>query len=154
PERAADPEQKRAEPRRPAEVLQRKGVDEECRRDAEGHDIGQRIELDAELAGGLHQPRDAAVEQVHDHRDEDRQRRVGEPPFHREQEREEAAEEVAGGEETREQDDAAAALLAQLAPASSPRSLVARDHHAVPSTLTPPVTRSPARTMTRVPRGM
>src|SRR5262249_25479525 len=116
--------------------------------------VGQRIELDAELTGGLHEPRDAAVEQVHDHRDEDRQGRVGEPPLHREQEREEAAEEVAGGEETREQDDPAAALLAQLVPAPPPPACGAPDHHGAPRTLTPPVTRSPARTMTRVPRGM
>ena len=27
-------------------------------RDAEGDDVGQRVELHAELAGGLHEPRD------------------------------------------------------------------------------------------------
>src|SRR5207248_409221 len=83
-----------------------------------------------------------------DHRDEDRQRRLGEPPLHREQEREEAAEEIAGGEEARQQDDAPPAFLAKLVPPSPPRSLVTPDHEAAPRTVTPPVTRSPAWTCT------
>src|SRR4029453_3736484 len=156
PQGATDDEQKYAEPGRAAQVLERVGVQEKRRRHAERDDVGQRVELYPDLAGRLHQAGHPAVEQVHDHRDKDRQRRVGVPPLDREQEREEAAEEVAGREQARQQDDAPPPLVAQLVPAPPPRSLTPSDHrHASnPSSVTPPRTRSPTRTRTSVPRGM
>src|SRR5262249_54656590 len=120
----------------------------------ERDDVGEGVELHAELARGPHEPGHATVQQVHDHRHVDRERRLGVPALHRQQQREESAEEVARGEQARPQEDALAPPLAELLPAPPPGALgVTSDHGRSPSTVTPPVTRSPTRTRNRVPRG-
>ena len=50
------------------------------RRNAKGDHIGQRIELTAEVAGRIRQPRDAAVEEVENDGDTDGLRRLIEVP--------------------------------------------------------------------------
>ena len=59
-----------------AERHQRPLVDQDCRGDAEGDDVRQAVELDAEDALSLGEAGDAAVEAIEEHREKDRQRRL------------------------------------------------------------------------------
>ena len=66
------------EPGGPSPVTERRqapGERQNRRRNAERHDIGERIELQPELAGRPGEARDAAVERVEHHRDADKRRR-------------------------------------------------------------------------------
>jgi len=73
----------------------------------------------------------------------------------RQQHGEEAAEQVAGGQQAREEEDPLPTPLTQLLPGAPTRPLApAADHRSTPITVVPPVTRSPTRTVTSVPRGM
>src|SRR5439155_22553330 len=79
------------------------------------------------------QARDAPVEDVHDHRDEDRQRGLGVPAFDGGQRSPESAEEVPRREQAREQEDPLAPPLTQLVPATAPRSLPVPSDHSIES---------------------
>jgi hypothetical protein len=96
-----------------AEVLQRPFVHHQRRGGAEGDHVGQRVVLGAELALGVGQARNAAVEAVEHHGDEDRHRGVLEALVHRLHDRIEAGEQRRGGEQVRQDVDAAAALVGQ-----------------------------------------
>src|SRR6266478_5888576 len=121
---------------------------------AEGHDIGQRVELDAELARGPHQACDPPVEHVHDDRDEDRERRLVVPELDAQDHGEEAAEQVAGREQARQQEDPAAALAPELLPPAAAGAETAAAHQrSTPITLSPPLTRSPTCAWICVSRG-
>ena len=152
PERAADHEQERAEPRRPPEPAEGQRVQHEGGRHAERHHVGERVELDAELGRGPREARHLAVQDVHHHRDEDGDGRLDEARLGGEHEGEEAAEEVAGGEQARQEEDAPPRVLAQLLPAPPARHArtlaapVPSPHRSTPMIVSPPLTLSPGRT--------
>src|SRR6266540_1358688 len=158
-EGAADHEEEGPQPGDPPGVRQGEGVEDEGGGDAEGHHVGERVELDAELGGRPGQPGHLAVEDVQDHAHEDRHRRLHEARLGREHDGEKAAKEIGGGEETGEQKDAAARVLAQLLPAAPPRmprplsALMPTPHRSTPMTVSPPLTLSPIFTRISVERG-
>ena len=67
-------------------------VDDQRRRRAERHHVGEAVVLGAERALRAGEPRDAAVEAVEHHRDEDGDRRLVEAQVHRLHDRVEAGE--------------------------------------------------------------
>ena len=112
------------EARRPAdaaELRQSPGERQDGGRHAERDHVGERVELDAERARRVGQPRDAPVEHVEDERDADERRGGREVAAHRVHDAGVAAEHVADGEEARQQVDAApvAARSLRRQPASN-----------------------------------
>ena len=101
-QRAARDEKKGRDPADAREGLELPDVDQQRRGDAEGDEVGERVELHAEAARGAGHPRDLAVEAVHEGGDDDRHRRVLELQVHGRDDRVEAGEEVAGGQQVRE----------------------------------------------------
>jgi len=59
-----------------ARLVQGPAVDEEAGRGAERNDVGQGVQLEAERALRTGEARDAAVEHVEEHREDDQQRRA------------------------------------------------------------------------------
>src|SRR5262245_21769073 len=162
-ESAAGHEQERAQPRGTPEAPERKAVEHEGGRHAEGHDIRERVELHPELRRGLGEPRHLPIQRVEHHRHEDRHRRLGVSSVRGEHDREESADQIARRQGTGEQKDHAARLLAKLLPPSPANPSPAVTAH-VPSShvvshlssamiVSPPRTRSPIATFTSVPRG-
>src|SRR5690606_12557816 len=68
--------------------------------------VGQRVVLHAELALGVGQPRDPAVDAVEDRRHEDRHAGRAKAPLGRRDDREESREQAPGGKQVRQQVDA------------------------------------------------
>ena len=115
------------EPAPLAQPAQRPLVDDERRRRAERHHVGQAVVLLAEGALRVGHPRHAPVQAVEHHRDEDRDRRRLEAHVHRLHDRVEAAEQRRSGEGVGQQVDApraarrqalAAALVRHFRPAA------------------------------------
>src|SRR4030095_2207023 len=158
-EGTADREQEGPEPRGAAERGQREGVQHERGRDAERDHVGERVELHTELAGSVGETRHLAVQHVHHHRHEQRDRRLYESRLGGQDQGEEPAEQVAGGRQRAQQEDAAARLFARLVPLPPPRAAaggvvpMSASHLSTPITDSPPRTRSPTTTFTVVPRG-
>ena len=114
--RAADDEEERGHPAEAVEVGEAPGIGQHRGRHAEGHEVGERVVLLAELRGRVGQPRDAAVERVEHGRDDDRGRpRSRRCRGSRHQMREVPAEEVADGEERRQDEEAPREPLARRA---------------------------------------
>src|SRR5712692_1857483 len=159
PERAADHEQEDPDPGGPPQLGQRDGVEQESRRHAEGHHIGQRVVLDAELGGGLGEARHLAVQDIEDHGHEDGHSRLDKARLSRQDHGENATEQIAAGEQARQQENAALRVRAQLLPLAPARAAGALSAHVSPSHLntpmtdSPPRTRSPTRTRSSMPRG-
>src|SRR5581483_5829248 len=158
PQGPADGEEERAQPGRASEGSQREGVEQEGGRHPERDHVRERIELHAELGGGLGEPGDLAVEHVEDHRHEEGHRGLDEPGLRGHDQGPEAAGEVAGGQQAGEQEDPPPRLLPQLLPFPSPGSApalarVTPPHRNTPMTDSPPRTRSPTFTRSSVPRG-
>ena len=101
-----------AQPSRPSEASPH-AEGQDRRRDAEGNDVGQRVELDAEFAGGARQPRDAAVEHVEHDRKADERRGRFELAAHRVDDARVAAEHVAHRDQAGQQVHAAPDALAR-----------------------------------------
>ena len=99
------------------------GERQDRRRQAERHDVGQRIELDAEGRRRVGQPREEAVERVEHHRDADEQRRGVEVAARRVDDARVAAEQVRDREQRRQQEHAAPEALRPVAPAAPQRKL-------------------------------
>jgi len=74
-------------------------VEHECRGDAEGHEIGQRVELAAERTAHVGAAGGVPVDRVERGGDEHRQEGGGEPAVLREHDREEAGSQAARREE-------------------------------------------------------
>ena len=107
PQRRAGDVDERGDPAELAHVAQRPLVDDERRRGAEAHHVGEAVVLGAERALRAREARDAPVEPVEHHRDEDRDRRLVEVAVHRLHDRVEAREQRGRREQVRQQVDAA-----------------------------------------------
>ena len=111
-EGAAGDEQERDEQAGLAEALEAPAVDDKRRGDAEGDDVGEAVEVEAELALGLGEAGDAAIGGVEEQADEDRQRGLVERvavaalgvEAGRDGDRIEAAEHPREGEEVRQEE--------------------------------------------------
>ena len=101
-------EQKPDGPSQAAERRQSPRVGEHRRRHAERDDVGQRVELHAELARRAGHARDAAVEHVEHHRDADERRGGLQLAAHRVDDARPATEQIGEREQARQQRDAAA----------------------------------------------
>ena len=132
----------------PAERRQAPRKRENRRRHAERDDVGQRIELHAELAGRAGHPRDAAVEHVEHDREADERRRGLELAAHRVDDAGVAAEHVAQREQAGQQRHAApdaAAIVTAMAPACSWNSVACRAASWSSTSFTAPASRSSFR---------
>ena len=105
--RAATNRKPAAQPRRPS-GFESPRERQDRRRDPERDDVGERVELQAELAFRAGQPRDAAVEHVEHEGEADEGRRGLELAAHRVDDAGVAAEHVAHREQAGQQVDAAA----------------------------------------------
>ena len=87
-------EQEPGGPSQPPQRLQAPGERQHGRRDAERHDVGQRVELEPERARGAGHPRDAPVQHVEHDRDANEERGGVELAVHRVHDAGVAAEQV------------------------------------------------------------
>ena len=143
PERAADHVEERRARAHAAERLERPRVEQEAGRDPEGDDVGERVELHAELGGGAGQPGHLPVEHVEHHADEERQRGPLVPAVEGQHDRVEPAQEVPRRQEPGQEEDRLPPPLAQLGPAPPPKRRGPPPHGSTPMTVSPPRTRSP-----------
>src|SRR5215510_9540241 len=156
---AADHEEEGAEPGNPPCLGEGQRVQHEGGSHAEGHHVGQRVELHAELGGSPGEARHLAVENVQDHAHEHRYRALDEARLGGQHDGEKTTEQIGSGEQAREEEDAATRMLAQLLPPTTtrmPRPLTARmptSHRSTPMTVSPPLTRSPTFTRISADRG-
>src|SRR5262252_6834778 len=156
---AADHEEEGAEPGDPSRLGEGQRVQHEGGRHAEGHRVGQRVELHAELGGGPGEASDLAVEDVQDHAHEHRHRPLYEAGLRGQHDGEETAEQISGGKQAREEEDAATRMLAQLLPPATTRmpgplpTRMPTSHRSTPMTVSPPLTRSPTFTRISADRG-
>ena len=115
------------EARRPAEAPQRPQAPrerEDRRREAERHDVGERIELDAEGRRRVGQPGEEAVERVEHHRDADEQRRRVEVGARRVDDAGVAAEQIRDREQRRQQEHAAPEPARAIVPPTLQRQVI------------------------------
>jgi hypothetical protein len=112
-------------PANPPELREPPRKRQHRRREAERDDVGERVELQAEGAGGVGHPRDPPVEHVEDERDADERRGGDEIAAHREHDAGVAAEHVADREQAGQQVDAATEMSAVQV---QPQRVVALGH--------------------------
>src|SRR6185436_3038849 len=117
-QRRGDREEERGEPAEPPpelavirDALDAPLVDDDRRRDAEGDHVAQAVVLLAEIALRVGPARDAPVQAVEQHGDEDRDAGAREVAVDGRDDRVKAAEERAGGEHVREPIHAAGGIL-------------------------------------------
>jgi len=124
PHRRAGDEHEAGRPPEAAERLQPPRERQNRRSDTKRNDVGKRVELQAEVALGPGQPRDAAVKAVQDERDADEWRRGLEFVTHRVDDAGIAAEHIADREQAGQEVGAATES------ASRPISLSAKEPEA------------------------
>src|SRR5439155_7424821 len=143
PQRAAGHEEEGGQPAHPGYGAEGPGVGEQGGGHAEGDDVGQAVQLPAELARGSRHARDPAVEHVEDDGPRDERRRLAVLAVEGLDDRPEAQEEVAGREQAGQDGRAPPE-------AAGPHRLA---HGRSPTTVTPATARSPFCTRSRTSRG-
>ncbi len=162
PQRRAHGEQDAGDVAQRAYPLQRPQVEQDRRRDAEAQEVGQAVELGAEAARALEQPRDAPVQPVDDGGDHDEGRGLRPAPFQPEADGDEAGAQADQREQVRDQPVEGRAALARPGPpaqAAEPAAqpvFGAAQGAAVPSSariVSPPIMVWPTRTSGSTPSG-
>ena len=117
---AAHQEEERDQPPDPRKASKRPAVGEQGRSHAEGDDVGQAVELAAELAGGPGQARDAAVQHVEHDGPADERGGLREPTVEGLDDGPEAQEQVPDGEQAGQDGGARAGNGGAAGPAAWP----------------------------------
>src|SRR5512141_195596 len=141
----ADEVEERRQPPPSAERGEGPPVDEERRGDAEGHEIGQGVVLDAESRGRVRHPGDAAIEAVEDRAHDDTDRRLLEVAVVCGRDRVKPGEQGPRGDEVRQDVHPPPQAVSLVPPPAS--------HGKTPITLSPARTWSPGATDSRTSAG-